>query len=564
MLRSLISSPFIPSSGLSYLAKYPVSVVIDKLSTRCRLSRRHETVGRLADRVARQRLARELTELVGPAISSRDQIVRIRRLNVNLTLTAREFDEETLAAAWARALAKSLFEALAHGGSSGSFQLVRASSMAVFRATFLRDLLAGRAGGRWEYAEFDELLRLPVTEAALALLFSDPPNIVITLSALDGSPALERLVAQLDDLALERLFVAVVATGVASAVASLAPADLLWAAAQVLAASRLNAFALDSRRQALWIFVRTKGGEGRTPRAIFHTLLALACLLECPEILHHLDDTEAPAWPENVERRTGRRLPPSVSAVLLELRRVMGSSRTTGATPPNKLAGLLPLLDRLRPLVPTAAPQAFGGQSPWLEVESAGLLLLTAIVIRLGWAEFRDDTFLSRFGGPRFFQILMAGIGSAVLDPTSLEFHSLDPAAALFAGFEREPGLAGMRHSLATIDSAHRGQLLARLMPDAAIVTAAKDWPATLDALAEKLIGEFTSRIPGFRQASREAIVRQFLRKPGRVQMTEHLVSVLLASSPFHVALRISGMDDPVPSVSWMGNRQLEFRLLGT
>jgi hypothetical protein len=82
--------------------------------------------------------------------------------------------------------------------------------------------------------------------------------------------------------------------------------------------------------------------------------------------------------------------------------------------------------------------------------------------------------------------------------------------------------------------------------------------------LAAKLIGEFTSLVPGFRRASREAIVRQFLRKPGRVQVGEHVVSVLLAPSPFHVALRIAGMDDPVQPVNWMNNRRLEFRLLGT
>ena len=47
------------------------------------------------------------------------------------------------------------------------------------------------------------------------------------------------------------------------------------------------------------------------------------------------------------------------------------------------------------------------------------------------------------------------------------------------------------------------------------------------------------------------------------VQAGEDVISVVLAASPYHVALHISGMDDPLPSVSWMGGRRLEFHLSG-
>jgi len=167
------------------------------------------------------------------------------------------------------------------------------------------------------------------------------------------------------------------------------------------------------------------------------------------------------------------------------------------------------------------------------------------------------------WGGPRFFQILLAGIGSAVLDRIATEIEALDPAAVLFAGIEREPDMTGLRHSLASIDANGRRQLIARLLPDLDSDPVAIDWATTFDALAAKLIGEFGSLVRGFRQAPRPAIVRQFLRTPGRVQVSERVVSVLLESSPYHVALHISGMDDPLPSVSWMGGRRLEFRLLG-
>ena len=89
------------------------------------------------------------------------------------------------------------------------------------------------------------------------------------------------------------------------------------------------------------------------------------------------------------------------------------------------------------------------------------------------------------------------------------------------------------------------------------------DWSTTFDALAAALILEFGALLRGFRQSPREAIVRQFLLTPGRIQVSEQAVSVLLEPSPYHVALRVSGLDSAMDSVSWMANRRLEFKLLG-
>ena len=552
-----------------------MGVTIDKLVTRCGASWRQRAAAGLVDRVARRRLATELTQLIGPALARQAPVVRIRRLSVKLQLAASELSEDALAAAWARAVTRSLFEALAHPSGSGSIQIVRADSPAAFRAAFLRYLLSGQAGGRWEYAEFEELLRLPAAEAAVALLLRDPEHLVATLVALDGSPALQRLISGLDHLALERLFVAIARSGGGESPAPLSLADLLWTAHEALDSPMPLDLVLEARRLALWIFVRTRGGEGRPPRRIFHALLALSCLLEWPRLLVP-GAPDAPRSLEDLERRTGRRLPSDVSTLLLELGRAVNMTRTlelgraidmgrTAGTTlrESEIGQLLASLDRLRPLLSTASQAPERAQPPWLEVESAGLLLLARIVLRLGWDELRGDPFLAQWGGPRFFQVLLAGIGSAVLGRLATESEAVNRAVVFFAGMEHEPDMTGVRHSLASIDTHGRRQLLARLVPEITDDGIAVDWTATFDVLAAKLIDEFGTRVRGFRQAPRPAIVRQFLRTPGRVQTSERVVSVLLASSPYHVALHISGMDDPLASVNWMGGRRLEFRLLG-
>jgi hypothetical protein len=540
-----------------------MTVTIDKMATRCRASRRHEAAARLVDRVARQRLATELTELIGPALARQAPVVRIRRLSVKLELAASEMSEDTLTAVWARAVARSLFEALAYPTGSGSIQIVRADSPAAFRAAFLRDLLSARAGGRWEYAEFDELLRLPPIEAAVSLLLREPEDLVATLVALDGSPALRHLISGLDQMALERLFIAIARLNRGDPTAPLTLADLLWTAREASDAPLPHGLALDGRRQALWIFVRTRGGEGRPPRRIFHALLALSSLLEWPRLLVP-DTPDVPHSLEELERRTGRRLPSAVSSLLLQLAGEAEADRRAGTSRGDpSLVQLLAAVDRLRPLAPTAAPAPERSETPWIEIESASLLLLAGIVQRLGWDVLRSDSLLEPWGGHRFFQVLLSGIGSAVLERLVTESEALDPAVVFFAGMEREPNMIGLRHSLASINADGRRQLLARLLPENTDDGIAVDWAATFDALAAKLIHEFASLIRGFREAPRPAIVRQFLRTPGRVQTSEQVVSVLLASSPYHVALHISGMDDPLPSVSWMGGRRLEFRLLG-
>jgi hypothetical protein len=243
---------------------------------------------------------------------------------------------------------------------------------------------------------------------------------------------------------------------------------------------------------------------------------------------------------------------------------VQEANTPVGAFPSGEvLRQLVETLERLRASVPTAAPAVRQKRTPRLAVEAAGLLLLARIVQRLGWADLCGDPSCVPWGETRMFQILMVGIGSAVFGRAVTEMDRLDLAVEIFAGIGGEASTTALRQSLASVDTLGRRALLERLMPGIAYDQAAAEWTATFDTLAARLIVEFASLIRGFRRSPRPAIVQQFLRTSGWVHADELAVSVLLEPSPYHVALHISGMDNALPSVNWMGGRRLVFTLVG-
>ena len=87
-----------------------------------------------------------------------------------------------------------------------------------------------------------------------------------------------------------------------------------------------------------------------------------------------------------------------------------------------------------------------------------------------------------------------------------------------------------------------------------------KDWQSIFDLLAAKLMREFAGQIRGFRQA-RRSTVRSFLARPGRIRIEPDQVVVFPGPSPFNVALHISGVDQPIHELSWLGGRRLVFEL---
>ena len=93
-------------------------------------------------------------------------------------------------------------------------------------------------------------------------------------------------------------------------------------------------------------------------------------------------------------------------------------------------------LEKIRPLVPTAAPPS-STPLKWVESDCAAVLLLTGLVM----ASARKPL------PPPFFFV---GVGLAVLGRFDPDLKALDPAIAAFAGFEEQPALVSLREFLRT------------------------------------------------------------------------------------------------------------------
>jgi hypothetical protein len=501
---------------------------IARFVTRCQAPQGRSEVYSLADSIVREQLAGALAGALGPSLSRQTGVVRIKRLRVRIEVRGRSIDRGRLIEAWVRALTRQLFTALAYPHGGGHFEIERAASPAHFRAGFLRDLLSGTAPGRWIHRDREALLRLTRADAVMAALREDPSEIVDTLAALAEMGSLEGVVTILDDLALEEIFRAIAATG---KIATDAPPE--ESLAQIARALKRHppsrGLRLDSRAQALRLFVLDgHAGVQSGPRVWLTVLTALALLAEYCELWT--------ASPHTVEQICGRRLSPHVVELLEFLR--PGSLTAPPGSPGGSRTVLLEALHAagLKPPEPAVTASAL---EPWRDLDGASLLLLTGPLASLGWVAHWPGL------AAQFTLYALAGAIRGVFDPGTL---TIDPNAAFFAGIFGEPSLSALRQSFAESSPP----------PDTAA-----DWRSAADLLAARLIAWWTQRLPGFRKATRTAIVRQFLTSPGRVRVEEARVVVELAANPVFVALRIASLDAPVENVSWFGGRRLEFRIEG-
>ena len=211
----------------------------------------------------------------------------------------------------------------------------------------------------------------------------------------------------------------------------------------------------------------------------------------------------------------------------------------------------------LRAELQVPAPPAGHAEARWIWSEWSGLFFLTGTLLRLGWIPAWRQLAEFQTGG---VACLAAGLALAVIGEFDPSPMALDPGVALFAGYISDPDITHLRRVFQAFPRQVRLSVLQSALPGEVLDNADKDWQSIFDLLAAKLMREFAGQIRGFRQA-RRSTVRSFLARPGRIRIEPDQVVVFPGPSPFNVALHISGVDQPIHELSWLGGRRLVFEL---
>lgn len=489
-------------------------VRIARLSTRCLTPRGAEQAAELVDDVARHLLPAALAARLGPSLDRQAAVCRLKTLNVTVRIDAETLRRGGLADAWAAQAAKALHAALARPDGEGTL-LRRHETRAAYLAAMVTHVLDCGGGTAWAFPELAAVPGRPAAVAILDVLLGAGPLLREVLTQLAHERRLEEALAPLDEVGLERLLRAL-AESYGGTEPATAEQGILVARALVRAGTTPAHGAVASRRQALALWLALDATL--PPRTVWQIIQLLRRLLSEPEILR----------PDAVADGAGL-IPSRLEPLRLAF---------AAGTPPAAAAAL----DALRGITPGAlAAPADLRHARQLVADNAGMLLLCDIVRRTLWPIALRE---------RVLGALLAGAGMRLLRHDWQPGDEIDPAAALLAGMVEEVDRIG----------------LARVFADPPPMLAdigVGDWSATLERAADALAAGFAARIRGFRKAGRETVARQFLRMRGCILITEAALQVVLDPSPWSVALHISGADDPLEDLMWLGGRRVSYVLEG-
>jgi hypothetical protein len=511
-----------------------MTLTIDKLSTRCRSPKSFGRASALVDEVTRGPFVPELSAQLGPSLDRLPEVVRLRNLQVRLKVSARRLSPTSLANAWARALTLALHRALAYPDGDGTYVIRRYQNQATYRAAMIYHVATQGLSSQWEFPELDGWISSSPPETCLGVLLSLPELVVEILMQLARDNRLEPVLALWDEVLMEQVIRAM--GNMKEMLPELKLEDFIaLGRAATIPEGLFLQWSIASRRQAARLWLRLS--RRFHIRAVWHGLRLLQRFLETPSLVQSdatllSNPIPFPAWCE---------------AIVTEVRG--GGIGISPAQSRNGVAEFFSVLQDLRPLVPSAARP--GETGTWVSSECAGILLLLSTVRRIDlWRLVRDPEFI-RFGGPRALSFILVGIGMKLIGNWSAA-DPIDTAVALFAGIFGDTDRIGMKQFFAEANV----QAVAEIVP-------ADNWNVALESLATAMTVAFAQRIRGFRQVSRDAVVKQFLCIPGRVLVEEQRLLVVLETSPWSIALHIAGMDESLENVEWLAGRRVNFVLEG-
>jgi hypothetical protein len=514
-----------------------MTLAIARFHTRCRAGPRTAFDLATIEKVVREEFPMHCARLLGVAFAHHRGVVRLKRLGLKLHVEGGNFDKQQLAQQWSAAFAEALRHALAR---PASVDLIRYEESSQWIAAVIEALLTSSVRGDWRFREYESLADLPLDQALAQMLEAIPAEdkrLESILVAVARRGAALPLLRALSDSTLERW---VVHLDAAAPVAVATPEQILAPVETLLDLSKSSpASSFQSARVALLVWLQTCVDGSSSAWSVTRS-----ALLFVDVAIRALRDRGG------AERLSAYapELPAIEYAALL---RNILSEPADGERP--RTPTITALREQLQGLSSMQSATTTTSERVY-STDFAGLLLLIGSVASLNWPQRMRDSALSQRLRERLLTYLLAEIGLCVARHAGLACDR-DPAIAIFAGWFEEPNWLGLERLRTTVTAEECADLSRAIDVESHAIT----WPLLVEHCTRTVLRQFGGGIRGFRDASEAFIARKLLAVRGELRIDEQRIAVVLAPSPYHVALHVCSGFTKLEAVSWLGWRDVVF-----
>ncbi|MBD2207032.1 hypothetical protein H6G33_32280 [Calothrix sp. FACHB-1219] len=528
-------------------AEYNISRSLDNPSS---LQRR-------LDRIAQEYLTAALENQLQNLHNNDKAIICIEQMEVNLTLDLFNLDDRQIAATWSNALLAAINKILSQQGSS----VIIFSNRGEFIASFLEELLRGKAWDYWYYQEFGSLQSVSLGEAIFRVLIEDGDTGLNALLELTRRNRLDLLLTILSDAEVDLI--------VNQCLLPPSPRIILpntfpvWV--QQLRAILDSGFTLTSQpsRNIARLYLNLLrqypqlGPDVNLARFIKDLLQLrdnLSKISNKGEFISHLQTEN---W--NIAfSLLGRG---STQQFLTNLMREFTGTEVVNLLRSLQLETTQPVTQRI--ITP------FGG-----------LFLLIGAIIDLKIDNFLQNCPYPEPQGIPNANFLIWLIALQCLGKSNCQQTMGDRGLALFAGLSQPPQLEILHNYLASLTTEmhaaftntfaeHLSKILKQpslfiyrhTLASASPMNLAnsdRQWDSALVAVSSIILRGFTVKLGAFADSSPEYLRRNFLESRAEIEISHAEIRVLFITCPLQTVLRMAGFDSNTWEVPWLENRQLK------
>jgi hypothetical protein len=552
-------------------------------------------VQRRMDQIATDLLSRLWENQLTQQNASDEALYFIENLTLELTLDPSIRNDRTLAEGWAQALQAGILRTL----NQRDVYVLVFRNRAEFLASFLDDLLQGRAWNYWYYQELLSLRSLTVGQAVVQGLTEDGDRGRDVLLELTQRGSLDPLVAVLSDAEVE----AIVTTCLLppSPVLVLPNVYRIWVEHLIALVKRypLTVAATPARNLTrLYLLLLRQNPELGPDVHLARFILEILQLQQAVT---------------NLTNRRQFLIQLEAGNLTAALRYLKGSDEkqqlTTlfHETSGTEVAALFQALQGEAFPVPMPASepstelasdeeQASSIETPpaisrRLSTPFGGVFLLMPAIAELELFPFFQTCPYPESTELEKARLLLFLIALQCLGSQNAAQASREPGLALLAGLPRIPTppqlqeyathLTSELHSAcATQFQAHQAEIARRLprLPtrpeqqgspypvdlevlclNAVPFTGDREWDLTLAAISVATLYQFASKLGAFATSSPDYLRRNFLESQADVKLSDDRLTVHFLTCPLQLVLRMAGFDNTPWTIPWFNDRQLMF-----